>query len=243
MKFLNAVILLIIPLVHGMAIRPYQVGINNDPDFEKFLRESIENFRAIMSKGLPEIGLPVLDPLHETDINFNFNEEMAAVNLKLLEMRVDELSKFAIENIQADTDMSFHVEVLVFGIPSFGVYNVQGTVAKILPLWGNGNFSINVTEIDIVIEGKFISVNNNLQLKNLNLDLRWNDLGITLDNFLGGGDFSKTVQKMLPKLTKNVFEMYRNDILNYVDSFLLEKINEILRLPGIFDTTKKHHNS
>ncbi|XP_054707610.1 uncharacterized protein LOC129217350 [Uloborus diversus] len=238
MKFFIALLLFVIPLTNGKAIKAFINDFGTNPDFEKILRDSIEDFRNMMIKGLPEIGMPVLDPFQEKDIYVPFNDDMAAVSLKLLEVAVEDASKFTIQNLKADTDLSFHTEILIPQLSSFGVYDVKGTIGKIFPLWGNGSFSINMTEINIIGDGKCISKNKSLELNTLNLDLSWDQLNIYAENLLGSGDFSKAVMKMLSKVAKNMFVKNKEDIFYSLEPFLVEAINEIIQRPGVFENTE-----
>ncbi|XP_054707543.1 uncharacterized protein LOC129217293 [Uloborus diversus] len=233
MKFLIAMLLFVIPVVHGKAIKVHKNEVDTNPDFEKILRDSIEEFRDMMIKGLPEIGMPVLDPFKATDANFLIDEDMASVTLKLMEVTFEDASKFTIQNLHADTDLSFHTEILLPQISSLGLYDVKGTLGKIFPLWGNGNFSIILTELKIIANGKCISKNKTLELNSLDLGLSFNQLNIFAENLLGSGDFSKAVMKMFSKLARNMFEKHKKEIYNNIEPILVELINKVIHRPGL----------
>lgn len=119
-----------------------------------------------------------------------------------------------------------------------GYYNLNGMLLKIFPLYGNGNFEINATEVCIAGKGQLHFTNETLQMSLLKLDLSWHQISMSLENFLKGGDFSDVLQRVVPGVGKDVFLAYKPFILEKLECALTNKINEKLNDPLLKDIIK-----
>ncbi|XP_042897426.1 uncharacterized protein [Parasteatoda tepidariorum] len=208
--------------------------VEPDPDLEKYLREAIENFREQMKVGIEAIKMPVLDPLELKNLDINVLENLATLDLKIRKITVLGLSSFNFRDIYPDLE-NFYLE-FNFTMPSLtshGKYNMNGKLLRIFPVRGNGTFEINITNVEIGGLGQLEFINDTLQMTKLELNLTWKNLGLFLENFLGGGKFSEVLQKLIPALGKTMFDNFKPTILELMNSSLINQVNKQLQRPEV----------
>ncbi|GIY83794.1 uncharacterized protein CEXT_590192 [Caerostris extrusa] len=208
--------------------------VEADPDLEKYLREAIDNFREQMKVGIPEINMPILDPLVLKDLDINVDENLATMELSIKTIIVNGLSSFKFHHIYPDLESFFlQVNLTLPQVTSSGEYSLTGKLLKIFPLKGNGNFQINITEGEISGIGQLEFVNDTLEMTKLELDFIWKKLEVFLENFLGGGKFAQVLQKIIPAAGKSVFDNFKPDILKMMNRALIDEVNKELRKPEV----------
>lgn len=119
-----------------------------------------------------------------------------------------------------------------------GHYNLDGKFVKIFPIYGSGRFEINATEICIAGRGKLRFANGTLEMNVLKLDLLWKTIAVFLENFLGGGDFSEVLQRVVPAVGKDVFLAYKPLILEKLQCALTKEVNKKLDDPLVREIIK-----
>lgn len=63
--------------------------VESDPDMERYLKETLENFRLQMREGIDAIHMPRLDPLKLENLDLNVNENLATLSLRMKEVLVN----------------------------------------------------------------------------------------------------------------------------------------------------------
>ncbi|XP_054708722.1 uncharacterized protein LOC129218468 [Uloborus diversus] len=213
--------------------------VQHDPDLEKYLLEVIDNFRNQMKEGIPEVNIPVLDPLQLEDLNLDVQENLATMNLKIHQLQVLHLSKFNVTNLKPDLE-NFYLD-LNLTLPELmvnGNYSVNGRLVKIFPIYGQGKFELNASKIHVFGMGQLGFAEDSLEMRLLKLNLQWESLSLFMENFLGGGNFSETLQRVITGVGKDVFERYKPIILEKLEQALTNIINEKLQDPLAKDIIK-----
>ncbi|XP_042897428.1 uncharacterized protein [Parasteatoda tepidariorum] len=203
--------------------------VEPDPDLEKYLREAIENFREQMKVGIEAIKMPVLDPLELKNLDINVLENLATLDLKIRKPKVSHLSNFNITNLKANLE-EFYLEMNLT-LPAIyidGEYSANGKLAKIFPVYGKGQFDINATDIRMFGIGKLGFTTDTMEMALIKLDFDWKDISIYMENFLGGGNFAEVLQKVLPKIGRDIFHLYKPLMMEKVEKYLTEKVNSKL---------------
>lgn len=213
--------------------------VEGDPDLEAYLREAIENFREQMKTGIDAIKMPILDPLVLRHLDITVREDAATLDLKIHEIIVRDLSKFKLDRLRPDLEKFFiKLDLTIPVVYSNGKYKVDGKLLRIFPLYGEGNFDINITRATVSGDGKLDFDSDTLQMTTLIMDLSWEDLAINLENFLGGGRFSKVLQKIIPSVGKEIFQSFKPMLMNEMSKALKNELNKELRKPKVKNIIK-----
>ncbi|GIY83793.1 uncharacterized protein CEXT_590191 [Caerostris extrusa] len=213
--------------------------VEADPDLEKYLREAIDNFREQMKVGIPEINMPILDPLVLKDLDINVDENLATMELSIKTLTVRCLSDFNITHLKPNLEEFFlGINLTLPEIYVHGQYSVNGKLLKIFPIYGQGNFYLNATDINISGVGQLGFTADTMQMDLLRLDLHWKHLDVLMENFLGGGSFSEVLQRIVPNVGRDIFNVYKPLILEKLETYLTSKINDKLEEPLVKDIIK-----
>ncbi|GFT17860.1 uncharacterized protein NPIL_428191 [Nephila pilipes] len=214
-------------------------NVEPDPDLEKYLREAIENFREQMKVGIPAINMPVLDPLYLQNLQINVYENLATMDLHIKTLAVRSLSDFNITHLTPNLEEFYlGINLTLTEINVHGQYKVDGRLLKILPIYGQGYFDINATDVRISGVGKLGFTTDTMQMDLLKLDLFWKNLDVFMENFLGGGSFSNVLQRIIPNVGRDIFNVYKPLMLEKIETCLTKKINDKLNEPVLKDIIK-----
>ncbi|CAL1293758.1 unnamed protein product [Larinioides sclopetarius] len=213
--------------------------VEPDPDLENYLREAIENFREQMKEGIEAINMPVLDPLELKDLDINVAENLATMDLHIKMLTVRSLSIFNITHLSPNLEeLYLAINLTLPEIYVHGHYRVDGKFVKIFPIYGQGYFDVNATDINISGVGKLGFTMDTLQMDLLKLDLYWEHIDVFMENFLGGGSFSQVLQRVVPNVGRDIFNVYKPLILERLETCLTDEINSKLNEPIVKDIIK-----
>ncbi|KAG8198364.1 hypothetical protein JTE90_021612 [Oedothorax gibbosus] len=213
--------------------------VEADPELEAYLREAIENFREQMKEGIDAIQMPILDPLELSQLNINVRENLATLDLHIKTLTVQCLSIFKLTHLKPNLEeMYLGINLTLPEIYMSGNYSVNGKLVKILPIYGDGSFYMNATDIKISGFGQLAFTNETIQMSLLKLDLHWEHLAVNMENFLGGGSFAKVLQQVVPKVGRDIFYGYKPLIMEKLEKFMQEMVNEKLEEECVKDIIK-----
>ncbi|GBL77054.1 hypothetical protein AVEN_12704-2 [Araneus ventricosus] len=222
-----------------IAREPVHQHVESDPDLENYLREAIENFREQMKVGIEAINMPVLDPLELKNLVINVAENLATMDLSIKMLTVRCLSIFNITHLSPNLEeLYIAINLTLPEIYVHGQYRVDGKFVKIFPIYGQGYFDLNATDINISGVGKLGFTADSLQMDLLKLDLYWEHLAVFMENFLGGGSFSEVLQRIVPNVGRDIFNVYKPLMLEKLETCLTDKINSKLNEPIVKDIIK-----
>ncbi|XP_076363899.1 uncharacterized protein LOC143253628 [Tachypleus tridentatus] len=201
------------------------LGINrtlhSDPNFVSYLKEVLENLRKIMPIGVPGAQIPVLDPFEIPDnININVKEGVADFHLNFeRKFRIEGLSKFVVQKLDADLAKLYaEGEVVLPKLTATGRYQLDGKVL-VFPLYGDGDFRIEVD--NAIAYGRFQvkNVNNRLKVEQLNLNANADKIQIQLENLLDP-KLSPILNQIINDLGKTVFDKFQPVVMDLLGSIL-----------------------
>ena len=86
------------------------------------------------------------------------------------------------------------------------VYNLDGTIFSLLPLFGNGDMYIELSTLNIkATAGLLIDADGFAQLRGLELNADFDKAVLHLDNLMGGGDFGETINNLISVLAPTIW--------------------------------------
>jgi hypothetical protein len=96
-----------------------------------------------------------------------------------------------------------------------------------LPFYGNGNFWMNVSGLEIYAYGALNRTNENkLEVGTIELDVTTNDIDLNFDNLMGG--WSSLTNSLLNKMSTLIFNSVKHKILDEVSNDIRTMINQQL---------------
>lgn len=203
-----------------------------DEQLTELLKEMLENLRNEMPKGIPSIDMPVLDPLIIPQIKADISDPIAVLTLRIAQLKIEGLSSFSIQNLRADLDQGFvRFDLTLPTLVGRGKCYINGKFIKIFPIYGDGDFTIHVS--NLLISG-YAHLNfeptadTNLSLEQLLFDINFDDVSVSYDNLMGGKSWSKSLMKLLNGLGGNLFLHFKPEILKELTKAVTKLANREL---------------
>ncbi|XP_022905917.1 uncharacterized protein [Onthophagus taurus] len=114
------------------------------------IRKLLEEFRKYMVTGIPELGLPILDPLTIRKIDINITHKELSLQGYVEDVRVRHLSKFRLDDLNYDMPTKKLVLNLTFpNLDIDGFYDITINVGQSFTIFGKGPFWIKLYQLSI----------------------------------------------------------------------------------------------
>ncbi|KAI9556806.1 hypothetical protein GHT06_016597 [Daphnia sinensis] len=163
-----------------------QCDSNNQAALNSCLFKIVEDLRPFMPTGIPEINVPVLDPMFIQSINLVQGDFRSTFS----QIQVRGMSKFITNSVTADPDaMTMKLRLSIPELRITGQYKTSGRIF-VLAVEGTGTFwnilsnvTVDATS-NLVLKGN--PPNQNLQVANNALDLNVSKMRMRLNNLFNG---------------------------------------------------------
>ncbi|XP_044741689.1 protein takeout-like [Chrysoperla carnea] len=222
-ELLNCFYLLVI-IGFASAVIPDYIHVckRNDPQFEKCLAESIENLRPKLKDGIPELGVPSIEPLYIPEIVVIGRENFHAVGK---DVYVHNVSTVQIRDIKVDLpNQIYNVKIYLPELNFDATYEVNGRIL-VIPLKGKGPLTAKATNInaDAVLKGKLYEKDGKeyLDFETLNLKLKIGDYEVHLENLFGG-------DKRLGEVTDQALNENRREFIKALKPVVEDTTSDVL---------------
>ncbi|CAL4124495.1 unnamed protein product [Meganyctiphanes norvegica] len=220
-----------------------QCRVNNNNELNSCLIQTMEALRPHLHTGVPELSLPILEPMFIPNLNFRQGNGAVNINAVFRNLEIRGLSSFNTTYIEADPlSQTLNVGLYIPELRVTGSYDLDGLLL-VLPIKGQGPFWTTFNGIhangvgSINIAGQAPS--ERLQVSNVFVDFDIDRMRVNLDNLFGGdpilgeavhlflndngkevlGEIKPEIQRRLNDLVQKVM----NDAFSQlpVDAFLL----------------------
>lgn len=201
-----------------------------DDSLNNYIRAILQNFKGQMTKGIPDLKVPVLDPLSVPTIDEHIREGAADVKIRLNDLKIDGGSKFETQKVDADLqDLRLSLSLFIPRVVGNAVYDLDGKIFNIIPLYGKGK--ANVQLIDLVATGSAaltITADGHLKATEFNVDPSFGSIFVNLENILGGGNLGQVVNGIVNMLGKTIFDQFKPEIRKILNKAIIGEINKAL---------------
>ncbi|CAH0558261.1 unnamed protein product [Brassicogethes aeneus] len=202
----------------------------NDPAVSKCIRNSVEALRPKLIAGIPEIGVPSLEPLSIKKIDIIRGG--GGIRAELNNVLAHGAGDFKVTRLKLDIPKNtYHFGIKIPQLKLEGDYDVD---ARILgaPIQGKGRFNAEVTKIDGygILRGEVVQNKGirNMKFNAFDLALKIEDYDIKLHNLFNGDKvLSQAVGDLLKDNKKEMLENAIPFIQARVSESLLDAANKI----------------
>lgn len=206
----------------------------SDPNLEKCLIQLLDNIRPNLIKGIPEMRIPPLDPLHVPEVALD--QGTGAVNFQATFKNIVSYGAkhFNLTSIKIDFDApTIKIEVGFPKVRLISDYTINGKVL-VVPIKGNGKVDGNFTNVFATVElrGDYVKRDGQtfLSVKDKKIHIKLTGLRMNFSNLFNGN-------KELSDST-NVFinENWR-DIIQEINPLIEDTIGEVMMqiIKGLLD--------
>ncbi|KAG5887584.1 hypothetical protein JTB14_009991 [Gonioctena quinquepunctata] len=221
--------------------------INTFARIEDRLRALLELFRKQLIKGVPELSIPILDPLHINKIEFDVNHEAATVKGNAEDITVKHISKFVVEEEKFSElgNLRFKLDLnLTFPyIKVNGKYKIDGLIGQTFKIHGNGPFRINLLDLKIGTS-TFLKFNlpARLRVEKINLNVKLRKLENDFENLMDDPEVGQLFNKAISRLAPEALDILWPEIKPSVEAQIKAYINDILENTTVVNLAKKLFN-
>nr|CAD7444504.1 unnamed protein product [Timema bartmani] len=153
---------------------------------------------------------------------------------------IHNLSTFVLEEINVNAlALKATFGVSVSRVTCDGTYDITGVVGNLIPAWGNGPFTAEITGLNVTNGLLQIgSSNGTLFLKNLTVDFTYDNIKLHFEGLVGGGSLGELVNQILDDLVPDLLVQFKPDILNYLSSTIKTYADNVLKTMTVSDLLK-----
>ncbi|XP_068203243.1 uncharacterized protein [Palaemon carinicauda] len=197
------------------------------------IASAMEASRSYIAEGVPSLGIPPLDPLGPFPrIGFNVDTDGVRLDFMLNDTYVMNMAQFIIcqINVTMGVKQKFDMVLKLENFHIEGYYGLDGTIAYIFPVYGAGNYSVDVINAGYYGGGKlaYNVIKKCLVLSNFDLDVFFDDLHVVLDAIFGGGDMADLVNSVIDEIAPVMFYAVWGAMKPILVDAIEDGINEIL---------------
>ncbi|XP_076310134.1 uncharacterized protein LOC143225143 isoform X2 [Tachypleus tridentatus] len=199
----------------------YHPEIRQKSSFRDFILVFMEEFRQVLSEGLSELNIPVLDPLVIPNQVYNYNGETVQLQLQFRNINIIGISNFQlqklntyVEKLSPQFNFTLNMHSLIVKTKCSG----KGTFAGFIPVsFENINASIKVEKIEVTGSVELLMLNKKLNVTGADLDVQFGKLQMEFE----GLDTAEIYSDIIETLQKPVIEEFKPSVLDVLkDNFL-----------------------
>ncbi|XP_067217342.1 uncharacterized protein [Linepithema humile] len=193
------------------------------------LRRFLEKFRTRMYNGIPELGIPPLEPftLDEIDIDTD-NPEIGKVHLVIENLEVRKLSTFLIDRAKLSLiGPTISINISIPEIYAKGYYNISGILGETYLLRSAGPFEVNVRDFRAYVN-TVLGYARGMYLKKFDLDFSLRAIKIHLKDFMSNEEIGQIMSKVFEELTPEAIDIIKPDILPVIQDYVAGHVNETI---------------
>ncbi|XP_046746540.1 uncharacterized protein LOC124411473 [Diprion similis] len=193
------------------------------------LETLVESIQALASEVNEDLGIPAFDPFTDDSVAISINQTLAKLEGELTDLNIDGLSDFSIDTLKFTLiGLKFTFAFTWPNITFSTGYSIDGTVASILPIYGDGKASGEIT--NLAVSGTVaISVKNSyLYLKSMSSAVSLDDLDIQLSGLLNNDDASALIAAVISDTVPQILVDFQDVISDTVNTAVTEYVDDYL---------------
>ncbi|XP_072381017.1 putative beta-carotene-binding protein [Diabrotica undecimpunctata] len=202
-----------------------------ETDISKCIKENIEEIRPKLDDGIPEIGIPSINPLKIPFAELNIGKEFKS---SMKDINIYGINTFIVKDLKVDLDSNYIViKVNIPHIHAEGEYNVKGKLL-ILTLDGSGPGQINITNLEVTLIGHGVREIKHgktfLKISSIDITPNIGKVNLRLDNlFKNNPELTETSNKVLNENQEVLVEQFAPPIVQIVEVFMSQTISNVFR--------------
>lgn len=209
--------------------------VNDKVALNSCLAQTLEDLRPRLLTGIPELGLPALEPMQVENLVFRQGNGAVTIESTFTDVTITGLSRFNATLINADPiSRVLRVGLLIPQLKINGKYNLNGQVF-ILAINGNGPFRANLNGVNVNTLGR-VDVERNprtgaeqLRISGTNIDFTINSINIRLENLFNGDPIlGETVNHFLNENSQEILRDIKPEISRQLSNLVQRVMNDAL---------------
>lgn len=202
---------------------------DENESLNRYIKALLENLKTEMPNGVPQLGIPPLEPLHMPEILTDIQEGMAKIRLHMLDLVISGLSSFVVREVKGDLNtMTFALDLFLPEISGQSYYDLDGKVL-IFPLYGKGMAGLKVNDLHFKGTATISIIDMQMvQLTHFDIHILFSQIQLYLENIVGGGNLGNIVNTVLNMLGKLLYDKFKDQLLPPLNNIIKKALNEQL---------------
>ncbi|GAB6023682.1 hypothetical protein CHUAL_008444 [Chamberlinius hualienensis] len=179
-----------------------------------------QEIKPILKNGIPELNIPKLDPMSISNIEFSEGGSVVQGKAIFSNVMVVGIGDYVPKFVTVDTKS--RVVKVALRVPVMyitGNYSIDGVVF-LLPVKGNGAFSMNLTGVDGIATAHLQVKGSGVRASKIDVDFTIEKIHVKLIGLLGGDSVGEAVNNMLNDNSQQILED--------VKPMLSQKLSEVI---------------
>merc|ERR1719348_2799861 len=190
-----------------------------DDNLDAYLRQILELLKAQMPEGIPDLGIPPLDPFQVPHFDIPpIEEDIAKVTIEIDNLVITNLATFETKVAHLDIEqLSLELELTIADLRGDAEYKLDGTLAAIFPLYGEGPMWLEIYGLDAYAKASvLINEEGYIEVTSMDITADFTDIKMHLNNLLNvmGVYIWDQVKVLLFPLLDDVLVKVINDALS-----------------------------
>jgi len=193
--------------------------------------QTLENFKLTMSTGIPELGMPPLDPIHIKLIDFKFfNMTIEFVDIDLEGFKTFQLKKSTVDR----TGRTWYIELYIPRVEAAGTYIMSGTIPPNLDLgYSTGDERFSADKVSVIASVKLGEKGDKVDVKDMDLTIKLQNIHIEMECLFpknGKCCPKKFLKSCNSVLSKTVHRFINQGGQSFVDKFQPEISKQVKKI-------------
>ncbi|CAH0559419.1 unnamed protein product [Brassicogethes aeneus] len=206
--------------------------INTFGRVEDRLSALLNEFRNRILHGIPEFNIPILDPLHIKNIEFDVSHDAADLKGYAKNVTIRHISKFRVDKQKfsdlGDWKFKLDLNITFPYLTATGKYKINGMVGDSFRIFGDGPFGLNLTDLSIGTSTILKYDFPRLRITSMDIDVKLRKLKSNFENLMSDEElgllFNKAISQMAPEALKILWPELKvpveKQVMKYINNIL-----------------------
>ncbi|KAF2893581.1 hypothetical protein ILUMI_12588, partial [Ignelater luminosus] len=200
----------------------------------------LEELRKYMQQGIPELGIPILEPLVIERIELNIaSPKIGRIQGFANKVEVRGLSEFKIDYVNWDSRHRLTLNITFPRIDVNGKYGISGEISRMINIHGNGPFWLKLRGLSIGAIAQFshdMSHDPPNYISAMRIGIKLKKINNNFSNLMNGTElgqlFNEVVSKVAPEALDMLWPEIEPGISRQVAGIINDKL-KVFQLSGI----------
>jgi len=210
-----------------------------DDNIDQYIRDILELIKSQMPNGIPDLGIPPLDPFEVPHFDIpHIDEDIIDVDIAVEDLVVKNISTFETKQAHLDLEaLTLLLQLNIADLRGDANYVLDGTVLGFLPIYGNGSMWLEVWGLELYgAAGVLINADGFLEVTRMNITAEvTGEIKLHLNNLYGDGNLGDSINNLLNVLGGFIFDLLKDILFPLLDKLLIDILNDALSTCSIAD--------
>ncbi|KAK9881017.1 hypothetical protein WA026_014360 [Henosepilachna vigintioctopunctata] len=216
----------------GLFSRTLDRIINTFNRVEDRLRELFEEFRKQIVQGIPEFNVPILDPLHIDNVQFQIKHESGDFTGNASDVTIRHISKFVLDDVRFSDIGAWRfrldLNITLPFITAEGMYNVNALIGDTIHVYGNGKFWAKIHHLELKISALLKLEGIRPRVSALGLGVKIKKLENNFEGLMKDKETSELYNKIISRMAPEALDILWPEVKKPIEKHTLSYINSVL---------------